>query len=477
MFFALKGPNFDGNQFAKEAIEKGALFVVIDEEKYVLNTKYILVKNVLKTLQDLAQFHRQNLNIPLLAITGTNGKTTTKELIHVVLSKKYKTYATKGNLNNHIGVPLTLLSISPPTSPPLTPSQLESEKREIGETERGKTKRFTDSPIHPFTDSGGFRGAVIIEMGANHIGEIARLCEIAMPDFGLITNIGKAHLEGFGSFEGVAKAKSELYYYLLQHDGKVFVNSKNEHLNRMAARFSNPIRYGSKGDFYHCELVENRTLPAGGARSIAPVLLNLVTQNGDIVKTNLAGAYNLENIEAALCIGKYFKVNEKDANKAIAEYTPQSNRSEIIKRGTNTIISDAYNANPQSMEVSIKDFAELKLRQVETPRNSGQAPDTTRNKVLILGDMFELGDHSMEEHKALGDFIAALIQKGACFQILLCGKAMKYTKSQLTGGEVAIYFEDKEALTGWLKKNKFRDAYILIKGSRSMELETVVAYI
>jgi len=441
MFFALKGPNFDGNEFAEKAVDKGALYAMVDEEKYALNDHCILVENVLKTFQDLAQLHRQKLNVPVLAITGSNGKTTTKELINAVLSKKFITYATKGNLNNHIGVPLTLLSIG---------------------KDAGGVGKIPPSSVLPLGGLKGgleLRGAgfVIIEMGANHIGEIARLCEIAMPDFGLITNIGKAHLEGFGGLEGVAKAKSELYYYLLQHDGKVFVNSKNVHLIRMASRFSDPIKYGTQEDFYHCELI------AHGVQRYAPCAmrhapkLTFKAENGDIVKTNLAGAYNLENIEAALCIGKYFKVNEKDANRAVAEYTPQSNRSEIIKKGTNIIISDAYNANPQSMEVSIKDFANLKVE----------------NKILILGDMFELGKERIAEHEKLGKLISKLVNSegSPSFKILLCGEAMKYANSQLKD---ALYFKDKKSLSDWLVKNKIHNSYILVKASRGMEFESII---
>ena len=293
IFFALKGDKFNANTFALQALEKGALYAVVDEKEYAVNDRCLLVDNVLETLQQLARYHRDQLKIPVIGLTGSNGKTTSKELLHGVLSKKYKTYATKGNLNNHIGVPLTLLAI--------------------------------DKTIE----------MAVVEMGANHLGEIALLCSIANPSHGFITNIGRAHIGMFGGFENIIRAKSELYQHLIQNEGTVFINSQNEILANMAKRFKQPIFYPAKGDYYHGELIS------------ADPFVKVKAENGSEIQTKLIGAYNFENIMSALCIGKYFGVQHDDANAAIEQYEPGNMRSQMVKKGTNTIILDAYNANPK----------------------------------------------------------------------------------------------------------------------------------
>ncbi|HXA01835.1 MAG TPA: UDP-N-acetylmuramoyl-tripeptide--D-alanyl-D-alanine ligase [Cytophagaceae bacterium] len=393
MFFALKGANFNGNSFAKDALDLGAEYAVVDEEKFKISDRYILVKDVLTALQDLANFHRKQFKIPFIAVTGTNGKTTSKELIKTVLSKKYITYATVGNLNNHIGIPLTILSI----------------KRDVE--------------------------IAVIEMGANHQKEIEGYCKIAEPSHGLITNIGKAHLEGFGGFEGVKKGKGELYEYLLRAGGVAFINSNNEILKEIS-KFTAPIYYPRKGDYYTCELLES-----------TPFVI-IETEEHKTVETQLTGAYNFENIAAALCIGKYFNVPADAANAAVARYDPQNNRSQIIEKAGNTIILDAYNANPSSMKAAIENFAKMKAG----------------SKVLVLGDMFELGDESEAEHKNLGK----LISQYHFDKVLLCGNQMSFAKEAYSS---ALYFPDKASLIEWFKANQIKDSHLLIKGSRGMGLE------
>ncbi len=400
IFFALKGPNFDANAFASKALEAGASYAVIDDEQYKINDRYILVEDVLKTLQALALHHRRKLNIPVIGITGSNGKTTTKELIRNVLSTTYKTYATVGNLNNHIGVPLTLLSID--------------ESVEVA----------------------------IIEMGANKIGDIQELVEIAEPTHGLITNIGHAHTEGFGGIEGVIRGKSELYQFLIAHEGEVFINSQNEILHNMSKRFAKPLHYPAAGDFYHCRFLE------------ASPFVKLETEEGEVIETQLIGSYNFENIAAALCIGKYFEVPADKANKAISDYVPSNNRSQVVKKGTNTIIMDAYNANPNSMEAAINNFQKMEASR----------------KVVILGDMFELGDYSLQAHTKLGDQVS----KGGFETVIFCGKSIQAALSSNPG---AHYFEDKATLNEFLQKQNFIDTLILVKASRGIGLENTPDYI
>ncbi len=399
LFFALKGANFNGNEFAAKAIEIGAAYSIVDEEGYKVNENCILVKDVLTTLQELANYHRKQFTIPFIAITGSNGKTTTKELVYAVLSAKYKTHATKGNLNNHIGIPLTLLSI------PL------------------------DTEI------------AVIEMGANHQKEIESYCSYVEPTHALITNIGKAHLEGFGGVEGVKKGKGELYDYILHNKGVAFVNSRDVILTEIS-KFPEPILYPMKNDFYGCELLES--IPFVKYRS----------ENEEIIVTKLTGEYNFDNIAAALCIGKYFKVSAEAANKAIAEYTPENNRSQFITKGSNEILLDAYNANPSSMKAAIENYNRLELK----------------NKIIILGDMFELGEESVFEHSALGK----LLSNCSFNRIILCGKNMKTAAEQLSSKD---YFETKSDLISFLKNNKIENSSILIKGSRGMGLESVLEFL
>lgn len=397
VFFALKGEKFNANQFAAEALSRGAAYVVIDEPQYKTDDRCVVVGNVLETLQELARYHRSQLKIPVIGLTGSNGKTTSKELVNAVLSTKYKTLATKGNLNNHIGVPLTLLSI--------------------------------DDSIE----------LAVIEMGANHVGEIALLSSIANPTHGFITNIGKAHIGTFGGFDNIIRGKSELYQHLITTNGIVFINSQNEILANMAKRFKDPVMYPAAGDYYHCELLE-----------VNP-FVTIQTEAGKKVQTRLIGRYNFENIAAALCIGKYFGVEADRAAEAVAAYTPANMRSQVITKGTNTIILDAYNANPSSMQAAIENM---------------EAMDA-RSKVLILGDMYELEEESEREHRALG----ALVMDKGFTQVMFCGALMKAAAEAFPR---AHYFATKSELISYLSQHPVQHATVLIKGSRGIGLETVL---
>jgi UDP-N-acetylmuramoyl-tripeptide--D-alanyl-D-alanine ligase len=397
VFFALRGDKFNANEFAAQALEKGACCVVIDDPAFQIDERCVLVDNSLETLQALAKHHRSKLTIPVVGLTGSNGKTTSKELVSAVLNKKYTTYATKGNLNNHIGVPLTILSIV-----------------------------ATDE-------------MAVVEMGANHLGEIALLCSIANPTHGFITNIGKAHIGTFGGFENIIRGKSELFQHLIQNEGTVFINSQNAILANMAKRFKKPYFYPAAGDFYHAELID------------ADPFIRFKAENGEQVQTQLMGAYNFENIAAALCIGKFFGVNSNDANQAVAEYVPGNMRSQVVKRGSNTIILDAYNANPSSMEAAILNLAAMQAAR----------------KVVILGDMFELEEEATREHRHIGE----LVKEKNFDLVYLCGLLMKSAKEVLPA---ARYFERKEQLAEELKKNPILDSTILIKASRGIGLETIV---
>lgn len=400
LFVALRGEKFDGNQYAKDALEKGAKFAIVDNSDMAVDNRYLLVDNCLETLQQLAHFHRKQLAIPIVGLTGSNGKTTTKELIAVVLSKKYKTYATKGNLNNHIGVPLTLLAID--------------DTYEIA----------------------------VVEMGANHQQEIALLSAIAQPTHGLITNIGKAHLEGFGGLAGVRKGKGELYDWLVASGGTVFVNNANPTLQSMAKerKFQEVVPYLSADT--SPKLLEDSPL--------------VVYQDakGKTIQTHLTGKYNFENIAAALTIGQYFGVTDDDANQAVADYNPTNNRSQIIQKGSNSLLMDAYNANPSSMTAAVENFGKLKANR----------------KMVILGDMLELGDDATAEHLALGKLIAQ--QKFDL--VILAGKLMQEALPALP---TAYYFPDKFSLHNWLVDHPQQHTHVLIKGSRGIGLETVVPYL
>ena len=399
IFFALKGDNFNGNAFANEAILKGAAYAVIDEPESATNDKMILVEDVLLSLQQLAQYHRNQLGLPILAITGTNGKTTTKELITAVLSKKFRVNSTKGNLNNHIGVPLTLLSMST-------------------ETEFG-----------------------VVEMGANHPGEIKILCEIANPDFGLITNIGKAHLEGFGSFEGVIKTKSEMYDFIRNNGGKCFVSADNSLLTKQANHIEQ-ISYGKSTDYFM----------AGELASTDNYLVvKALFQKGWLyLKSKLIGDYNFENLLAAACVGKYFEVDPLLIQEAIAEYSPSNNRSQLIQKAKNTIIMDAYNANPTSMMAALTNFAGIR----------------NENKCIILGDMLELGTVSAEEHQKITDFI----EEQKFSEVYLVGPQFKNTIDRTQKKK----FDQVELLSNYLKTQPIENKLILIKGSRGIHLEKIL---
>lgn len=403
IFFALKGANFNGNEFAKEALAKGAAYAVIDEPCYRLDERYILVENTLESLQMLARRYRATLTIPVIAIGGSNGKTTTKELICKVLQKKYKVFATQGNLNNHIGVPLSLLSLP------------------------------RDTQI------------AVIELGANHIHETAFLCEIAQPNSGVVTNIGLDHLEGFGSFEGVMQANNELYIYLEKNQGKIFLNTHEIPLVNLLAGFPKEhlFTYPQKNDYFGVQLLES------------DFYIKYQSESGQIVQTELVGKYNFANIATALCVGKYFEVPETQANEAVSKYEASNNRSQVIKKDTNHIVLDAYNANPSSMKEAIESFASI---------------GTEKQKIVVLGQMSEMGAFSPEEHQKLGQLLASKHFEA----IVLYGQEMKHALPFLPK---AFYFEDKFSLHNWLQSKQFQHSLFLIKGSRAPKMETVLDFL
>jgi len=396
VFFALKGPSFNANAFAPEALAKGASYCVVDEPAFANDPRCLLVPDTLLALQDLARYHRGQLTIPVIGLTGSNGKTTSKELVSAVLSKKFKTHATRGNLNNHIGVPLTILSID---------------------------KSYE---------------MAVVEMGANHVGEIALLSGISRPTHGFITNIGKAHIGTFGGFENIIRGKTELYQFLIESNGTVFINSTNPILSTMTKRFKNPILYPAPGNFLHCSLTRSE-----------PVL-EVLSEQGRTIRTQLVGAYNFENIAIALCIGKYFAVGPDDAARAIEEYAPGNMRSQIIRKQTNTLILDAYNANPTSMEAAIDSLARMKANK----------------KIAILGDMFELEDEAIAEHQHIG----VVLKEKNIDEAYLCGELMQHARATFPQGK---FFRTREELMTVLRANPISDATILIKGSRGMAMEKV----
>ena len=406
IFFALKGANFNANTFAEKALKSGAAYAVIDEAAFCVSDRFILVDDVLTALQNLARHHRKQLTIPVIGLTGSNGKTTTKELINSVLSRQFKTYATKGNLNNHIGVPLTLLSIS-------------------RETE-----------------------VAIIEMGANHQQEIAFLCGIAQPTHGLITNIGKAHLEGFGGPEGVRKGKGELFDFLEQSGGTVFVNHDDLILEEMAfhRNFKYVVYYGKEEtNFVSGEILENVPL-----LKIRWQANEGTSTPKNETQTQLTGSYNFDNILAAICIGHEFKLSAEQINAGIAGYQPDNSRSQIVQTKTNTLICDYYNANPSSMEVAIKNLDLI-------------AAD---KKALILGDMFELGEHSSAEH----ELIIKKANEIEADERIFIGQAFYQHHASFTG----TFFETTDAAFIALKSSPITNATVLVKGSRSMKLESLL---
>lgn len=400
LFVAIKGERFDANTFAREALDKGASFVIIDNEDYYIDQRTLLVPDSLIALQELAKFHRQYLKLPIIALTGSNGKTTTKELIQVVLSKKYKTKATVGNLNNHIGVPLTLLSFDLNT--------------EIG----------------------------IVEMGANHKKEIQFLCELAQPDYGYITNFGKAHLEGFGGVEGVIEGKSEMYDYLAQNDKLAFINMEDP-IQAEKAKNLRVYTFGINKESVNVDI-----------KSVKADPFVEVSYDEIVISSHLIGLYNANNLNAALTIGKYFEVEDKAIKEALENYIPENNRSQLMTKGSNQIILDAYNANPSSMEVAITNFLQLKKL----------------NKVMILGDMFELGKESQKEHQALVEMLLGE-EKVECYFI---GSAFYANKTEKDRFKFYDTFED---FSNDLRLNKFEDSTILIKGSRGMALERTLDFL
>jgi UDP-N-acetylmuramoyl-tripeptide--D-alanyl-D-alanine ligase len=402
IYFALKGERFNGNDFAQQAIKEGASYAVVDDASVPKHENYILVEDVLSTLQQLANYHRRQLSIPVIGITGSNGKTTTKELIHAVLSAKYNTQYTQGNLNNHIGVPLTLLTIT------------------------------------------NQHQMAVIEMGANHQHEIDMLCRIAEPDFGIITNIGKAHLEGFGGIEGVKKGKSELYKYLVEKNGVVFLHGDDDVLVDLA-KDNNKITYGT-----------NKLYDVVGKCNTNSLFVELAWRTrykaselnkADYIKTNLVGIYNYNNTLCAACVGNYFKVEEGLINQAIQNYMPTNNRSQLQKTDNNTLVLDYYNANPSSMQAAINNFYHT------------DAPA----KMLILGDMLELGTESVSEHQAIID----LLHKKQLNDYILVGPIFSSLQKEKS------FVNSKQAFD-FLQVNPVKNKTILIKGSRGIALEEVV---
>ncbi|MBP3942202.1 UDP-N-acetylmuramoyl-tripeptide--D-alanyl-D-alanine ligase [Sphingobacteriaceae bacterium WQ 2009] len=404
LFFALKGANFNGNAFAEQALAEGAAYAIIDEPSYKKDERYICVDDVLESLQLLGNTHRRQLKIPVIGITGTNGKTTTKELLHAVLAEKYKTYATKGNLNNHIGVPLSLLAID---------DQVE---------------------------------IAIIEMGANHQQEIEFLCAIAEPTHGLISNVGKAHLEGFGSFEGVKKTKGELYDYLQDHQGTLFIQADNAHLQEMAAQriFKETVKYG---------FAENNDII--GKLTVADPLLSIQWhKQGEMesydVQTQLTGSYNTENFLAAIAVGTHFGLSAAEINAGISGYKPTNNRSQVLKTAKNTVICDYYNANASSMAAALDNIDVIKADQ----------------KAIILGDMFELGEETAVEHAKVVKRALAI----PASRIIFVGHAF-YQQQQ----EGAEFYQTTEQALAALTQQPLTDTMILLKASRGMKFENLIA--
>jgi len=399
IFFALKGSNFNGNEFALHALKEGAAYAVIDEAMANNDHRLLMVDDVLKALQNLATFHRIKTNIPVLAITGSNGKTTTKELLACVLSKKYNVNYTQGNLNNHIGVPLTLLSIT-------------------------KENNFA-----------------IVEMGANHQKEIELLASIALPDFGLITNIGKAHLEGFGGIDGVKKGKGELFENLKSNDKLIFIQKDSSVLNELIGDYQMFIDYGSDINYNVCGVTE----------SYNEYLKVTIQKPFEIeIQTQLTGSYNLDNVLAAVAVGNYFSINKSDIQEAIGNYQPSNQRSQVIRKANSVIVLDAYNANPSSMQVAIDNFKK----------------SFDGYKIIALGEMLELGIQSNEEHAYIGKFA----KEANPNQILLVGNNFKEIAIKIN----AKHFDNSEEASIWLKENKPAEFAILIKGSRGSKMEKLL---
>jgi UDP-N-acetylmuramoyl-tripeptide--D-alanyl-D-alanine ligase len=402
LFFALKGDKFDANTFAAQAISQGAAYAIIDDENYQTDERCILVPDVLTALQDLAKHHRNQLNIPVIGLTGSNGKTTTKELINAVLAQKYTSFATKGNLNNHIGVPLSILSLT--------------SKTEIA----------------------------VIEMGANHQKEIEFLCDIAQPTHGLITNIGMAHLDGFGGFEGVKKGKAELFAYLKSQDGTAFINRDNPYIMEMSekAMLNKVVYYGTEA---------NNTVSGKLLKSDPFIELSWTNNAGSFnTEIHLTGAYNFENILAAIVIGQFFEVNPDQINAGLSGYLPNNNRSQITKTATNTVICDFYNANPSSIAAALKNIELL----------------SSDNKTIIIGDMFELGQESPAQHQ----LIIEQAEKLSINTLIFIGHHFSEAKRANKGH----FFSTPAEAQAFLKENPINNSLVLLKGSRGMALEQLL---
>ncbi|PST85004.1 UDP-N-acetylmuramoyl-tripeptide--D-alanyl-D-alanine ligase [Pedobacter yulinensis] len=402
LFFALRGENFDANDFATEALNRGAAFAVVDKQDLPEHPQLIRVPDTLNALQELAAFHRQQLGITVIGLTGSNGKTTTKELVRAVLAEKFPVFATEGNLNNHIGVPLTILAIPAGTE------------------------------------------IAIIEMGANHQREIAALCSIAQPTAGLISNVGMAHLEGFGGFEGVKKGKAELYDYLAASGGRAFINQDNPDLIQMAEKsgLKNLVFYGKNNDAF-----------TSGELITADPFLKVRWKNGGAafeLQTRLTGAYNFENILAAVCIGLHFGMEPEAINRGLASYEPTNNRSQLTRTDRNTVICDFYNANPSSMRAAIDNLSAL------------SAP----HKTAILGDMFELGDSTAEKHLEIGRLAA----QAGFEQLIFIGPAFSAHQGELAG----LFFNEPAAAATYLEQEPPQGSLVLLKGSRGMKLEQLL---
>ena len=418
LFFALKGENFDGNDYAFKALESGASYAVVNKSSKVSESddpRLIKVDDTLKTLQELARWHRSmsivdGKPLTVIALTGTNGKTTTKELIREVLSVKYDVTATEGNLNNSIGVPLTLLKITSQTQ------------------------------------------IAVVEMGASHPGDIKELVDIALPNYGLVTNVGKAHLLGFGSFEGVKKTKGELYDYLRRTSDKVFLNVDNQHLCQMASERnlqSDPERPYSLVIPYGLEYEGAHILPSSPSH---PFLRIEIPGMESPLETSLVGSYNADNVMAALAVGRYFGVSQVDAVRAVEAYVPSNNRSQMVRTGRNTLIVDAYNANPTSMEAALNNFASVEAGY----------------KIAMLGDMLELGEDSVSEHKRIADqALAAGFSK-----VFFVGSEFMKVVNELS--DTVRVFNDSSCLSEWIAENEISDAVILVKGSRGIRMERVL---
>ena len=398
LFFSLKGPNFNGNKFAKTALGNGANYAIVDQKEYAIDDNYILVNDCLDTLQKLANYHRKKSKAKIIGLTGSNGKTTSKELIFSVLKLEFKTIATIGNLNNHIGVPLTLLSIKPETE------------------------------------------IALIEMGANHLKEIELLCNIADPDYGYITNFGKAHLEGFINLEGVIKGKSELYTYLMKKSRLIFINSRDNKQLEITKEYTEKFTFGNVNSNVNYSV-----------NAINPQIT--ISVEDVTIKSNLFGKYNVENLAAAICVGKYFNMSNTLIKEGIEGYTPENNRSQIIEKGSNKIFLDAYNANPTSMQLALANFNEM----------------DEKNKILFIGDMYELGENSHKMHQD----IVNTIEEMNFNQTYLLGDLFNKTKFSSKIKAFAVL----EDLNSNINLKEISNSTILIKGSRGMQLEKILDFL